>query len=188
MQILYMSICSSKTAYLVFIGVIQLPSLSLVVRVKSDSLNYEHDESNAQVMINLMWLKSRYVLSDSCFWICLVIFLLFYQTIKLIKKGVIQIMMHPLAIVTYVSTLQIDWGLFVVELMKYCHYIMFGYNLLVNSHVDSRKLVIVYLMQVLIVNQVIEILLKFIETKDWKFSFFEVSPQRKRPEADPEGS
>lgn len=54
MQILYMSICSSKTAYLVFIGVIQLPSLSLVVRVKSDALNYEHDESNAQVMINLM--------------------------------------------------------------------------------------------------------------------------------------
>ena len=47
-------------------------------------------------------------------------------------------MMHRLAIVTYVSTLQINWGLFVVELMKYCHYIMFGYNLLVNSHVDSQ--------------------------------------------------
>lgn len=39
-------------------------------------------------------------------------------------------------------------------------------------------------MQVLTVNQAIEILLKFLETKDWKTSFFQVIPQRKRCEAD----
>lgn len=38
--------------------------------------------------------------------------------------------------------------------------------------------------QVLTVNQVVEILLKFLETKDWKESFFHVIPQRKRCEAD----
>ena len=32
-------------------------------------------------------------------------------------------------------------------------------------------------------NQVIEILLKFLETKDWKTSFFQVIPQRKMCES-----
>ncbi|KAJ6756802.1 TRNA (GUANINE-9-) METHYLTRANSFERASE [Salix purpurea] len=40
--------------------------------------------------------------------------------------------------------------------------------------------------QVLTVNQVVEILLKFVETKEWKTSFFQVIPQRKRGETDPE--
>ncbi|KAF1001530.1 hypothetical protein AG4045_016321 [Apium graveolens] len=38
--------------------------------------------------------------------------------------------------------------------------------------------------QVLTVNQVIEIILKYLETRDWKDSFFQVIPQRKRFEAD----
>ncbi|KAK4360110.1 hypothetical protein RND71_022339 [Anisodus tanguticus] len=38
--------------------------------------------------------------------------------------------------------------------------------------------------QVLTVNQVVEILLKYLETRDWKTSFFEVIPQRKRCEDD----
>lgn len=33
-------------------------------------------------------------------------------------------------------------------------------------------------------NQVIEILLKYLETRDWKDSFFQVVPQRKRCGAD----
>ncbi|GAU38998.1 hypothetical protein TSUD_378740 [Trifolium subterraneum] len=44
------------------------------------------------------------------------------------------------------------------------------------------------LKKVLTVNQVLEIILKFIETRDWKTSFFAVIPQRKRTQADSEGN
>ncbi|KAF9589324.1 hypothetical protein IFM89_022651 [Coptis chinensis] len=40
--------------------------------------------------------------------------------------------------------------------------------------------------QVLTVNQVVEILLRFLETRDWKTSFFQVIPQIKRCEAEVE--
>ncbi|CAE6213491.1 unnamed protein product [Arabidopsis arenosa] len=39
--------------------------------------------------------------------------------------------------------------------------------------------------QVLTVNQVLEILVKFLETRDWKTAFFTVIPQRKRTGLDP---
>ncbi|XP_019098028.1 PREDICTED: tRNA (guanine(9)-N1)-methyltransferase-like [Camelina sativa] len=42
--------------------------------------------------------------------------------------------------------------------------------------------------QVLTVNQVLEILVKFLETRDWKTAFFTVIPQRKRTGLDPVGS
>ncbi|XP_057765091.1 tRNA (guanine(9)-N1)-methyltransferase isoform X2 [Salvia miltiorrhiza] len=42
--------------------------------------------------------------------------------------------------------------------------------------------------QVLTVNQVVEILLKFLESRDWKHSFFQVIPLRKRGEAGSEDS
>ncbi|PAN07982.1 hypothetical protein PAHAL_1G378000 [Panicum hallii] len=55
--------------------------------------------------------------------------------------------------------------------------------------IQSAKLPIVnYLKmsssQVLTVNQVFEIMLKFVETRDWKTAFFHVIPQRKRGEAE----
>ena len=39
-------------------------------------------------------------------------------------------------------------------------------------------------MQVLTVNQVFEIMQKFVETRDWKTAFFHVIPQRKRGDAE----
>lgn len=40
--------------------------------------------------------------------------------------------------------------------------------------------------QVLTVNQVVEILLRYLETEDWQKAFFQVIPLRKRFEADGE--
>ncbi|WJX22989.1 tRNA (guanine(9)-N(1))-methyltransferase [Trifolium repens] len=62
-----------------------------------------------------------------------------------------------------------------------------------NQGIQTAKLPIGNFMkmsssQVLTVNQVLEIILKFLETRDWKTSFFAVIPQRKRTQADSEGN
>ncbi|XP_057471343.1 uncharacterized protein LOC130760150 isoform X2 [Actinidia eriantha] len=61
-----------------------------------------------------------------------------------------------------------------------------GQNIVVDfefSHLMTTSEIHSLVQQVLTVNQVIEVLLKFLETKDWKTSFFQVIPQRKRCES-----
>lgn len=54
------------------------------------------------------------------------------------------------------------------------------------SVISLIKLKLLIFFQVLTVNQVFEIMLNFIETRDWKSAFFKAIPQRKRDDADTE--